>query len=484
MRRIICFLMTMILTTVMTAFPVFAKPEWPSDTGVQSEAGIIMDMDSGAVLWGQNIHKQLPPASITKLLTALVTIENCSLDEEVTFSREAMMRVDSDSGNKLDLAEGDVLTVKECLYVLILQSSNQTANALAEHVAGSIEAFADKMNEKAASLGCQESHFVTPSGLHDDAHLTSAYDMALIARAAFQNEALLEIASTKKSSIPATINNPEGRTFSIEHKLIITEDETSENYYPYAVAGKTGYTLAAGQTLVTYAKKDGRGLIAVTMKSSQRTHYSDTKTILDFGFARFKNLNIAENEIDYVTGDTAAEIGGTSYEPSDLYYDDTAVITLPNDAVFTDAEKRLETELSEDAPAGSIGKMIYTYNDRVIGQAWLMSTSRLAADTQALAEPSQPETEAENSSQQDTLPDTTLSEKTKGGFPAVFIGAGAAVLAAAVIGFVVWRKRQQRLEEERRRRMRERRRQRLQDIGCSEEEFERLLNERRQKHEQ
>ncbi len=91
MRRIICFLMTMILTAVMMAFPAFAKPEWPSDTGVQSEAGIIMDMDSGAVLWGQNIHKQLPPASITKLLTALVTIENCSLDEEVTFSREAML---------------------------------------------------------------------------------------------------------------------------------------------------------------------------------------------------------------------------------------------------------------------------------------------------------------------------------------------------------------------------------------------------------
>ena len=477
MRRIICFLMTMILTAVMMAFPAFAKPEWPSDTGVQSEAGIIMDMDSGAVLWGQNIHKQLPPASITKLLTALVTIENCSLDEEVTFSREAMMRVDSDSGNKLDLAEGDVLTVRDCLYALILQSSNQTANALAEHVAGSIEAFADKMNEKAASLGCQESHFVTPSGLHDDAHLTSAYDMALIARAAFQNEALLEIASTKKSSIPATINNPEGRTFSIEHKLISTEDETSENYYPYAVAGKTGYTLAAGQTLVTYAQKDGRGQIAVTMKSSQKTHYSDTKTILDFGFARFKNLNIAENEIDYVTGDTAAEIGAATYEPSDLYYEDTAVITLPNEAVFTDAEKRLETELSEDAPAGSVGKMVYTYNDRVIGQAWLMSTSKLAADTAAVAEPSQPETEEENSKKQDALPDTTLPEKKKEGLPAVFIGIGVAVLAAAVIGFAVWKKREQRLEEERRR-------QRLQDIGCSEEEFERLLNERRQKQEQ
>ena len=133
----------------------FAKPDWPLDTGCQSEAGIVMDMDSGAVLFAQNIHVQKYPASITKLLTALVVVENASMDDQVTFSHDAVYNVEDGSGNKLQLEEGDVLSVKDCLYVMLLQSSNQAANALAEHVAGSREAFAGMMNETAASLGCR-----------------------------------------------------------------------------------------------------------------------------------------------------------------------------------------------------------------------------------------------------------------------------------------------------------------------------------------
>ena len=152
----------------------FAKPDWPLDTGCQSEAGIVMDLDSGAVLFAQNIHVQEYPASITKLLTALVVVENTSMDEQVTFSHDAVYNVESGSGNKLQLEEGDVLSVKDCLYVMLLQSSNQAANALAEHVGGSREAFADMMNEKAASLGCRESHFVNPSGLNDPEQLTGS----------------------------------------------------------------------------------------------------------------------------------------------------------------------------------------------------------------------------------------------------------------------------------------------------------------------
>lgn len=307
----------------------FAKPDWPLDTGCQSEAGIVMDLDSGAVLFAQNIHVQEYPASITKLLTALVVVENASMDEQVTFSHDAVYNVESGSGNKLQLEEGDVLSVKDCLYVMLLQSSNQAANALAEHVGGSREAFADMMNEKAASLGCRESHFVNPSGLNDPEQLTSAYDMAQIGAAVFGNPTLLEICSTTSATLPPTINNPNGRTYSMEHKLVVTGDSSDENYYPSAVAGKTGYTSLAGQTLVTYAEQDGRRQVAVTLKSTQRTHYSDTKTILDFGFARFKNVSVAENETDYVTGEEPVTIGDETYSPSDLYLDEKAVVTLP-----------------------------------------------------------------------------------------------------------------------------------------------------------
>lgn len=469
----------------------FAKPDWPLDTGCQSEAGIVMDMDSGAVLFAQNIHVQEYPASITKLLTALVVVENASMDDQVTFSHDAVYNVEDGSGNKLQLEEGDVLSVKDCLYVMLLQSSNQAANALAEHVAGNREAFADMMNEKAASLGCRESHFVNPSGLNDPEQLTSAYDMAQIGAAVFNNQTLLEICSATSATLPPTINNPNGRTYSMEHKLVVTDNSDDENYYPSAVAGKTGYTSLAGQTLVTYAEQDGRRQVAVTLKSTQRTHYSDTKTILEFGFARFKNVSVAENETNYVTGDEPVTIGDVSYEPSDLYLDEKAVITLPNDAQFSDADQYLQTEIPASHPEGAVGRIIYTYNDRQIGVAWIYS--RTAVSAAAVSDESSENTEMTESTAS-TGTDTTDSntngtpsdvndgkkdkkplELTRGTWIAV--GIGAAILLVVLI--ISWIMLQRKKEEERMRILREKRRKRLADMGCSEEEFERLVNERK-----
>ena len=455
----------------LTAFPVFAKPDWPADTGVQSEAGIVMDMDSGAVLFAQNIHVQLPPASITKLLTALVVAEHASMDEQVTFSHDAVYNVESGSGNKLGLEEGDVLSVKDSLSVMLLQSSNQAANALAEHVAGSREAFADMMNEKAEALGCRESNFENPSGLNDEAQLTSAYDMALIGAAAFSDPEILEICSAKKATLPPTKNNTEGRTYSLEHKLVVTEDGTSEYYYPEAVAGKTGYTSLAGQTLVTYAVKDDRRQVAVTLKSTQKTHYSDTKTIMDFGFARFKNVGIADNETDYVTGDALVTIGSETYEPGQLYIDKAAVITLPNDAQFVDAQKQLVTDLPSDHPEGAVAKLSYTYNERKIGDAWLFTTREQSVNTAAPL-PSQEEPQTQD-------PQVPDSSGVKIPTPVFIVGGVILVLAAlAAIGFF-WIKKRQEAERQRQLRLREKRRQRLADIGFTEEDFERILEERR-----
>ena len=243
------------------------------------------------------------------------------------------------SGNKNSIEEGDTLSVRDCLYLLLMRSSNQAANALAEHVGGSRDGFVKMMNEKTAELGCENSHFANPSGLNDDTQLTSVYDMALIASAAYKNDTLLTISKDKSYRLPATKNNPDGVTIQPEHKLLITTDTESPNYYPYAVAGKTGYTSIAGQTLVTYAIKDDRRQIAVTMKSTQATHYQDTIALMDFGFLRFKNVNISENETAYTSGDQPVQIGDNSYQPSDLSMDTSAVITIPKDASFADAEK-------------------------------------------------------------------------------------------------------------------------------------------------
>lgn len=460
----------------------FAKPDWPLDTGCQSEAGIVMDLDSGAVLFAQNIHVQEYPASITKLLTALVVVENTSMDEQVTFSHDAVYNVESGSGNKLQLEEGDVLSVKDCLYVMLLQSSNQAANALAEHVGGSREAFADMMNEKAASLGCRESHFVNPSGLNDPEQLTSAYDMAQIGAAVFGNPTLLEICSTTSATLPPTINNPNGRTYSMEHKLVVTGDSSDENYYPSAVAGKTGYTSLAGQTLVTYAEQDGRRQVAVTLKSTQRTHYSDTKTILDFGFARFKNVSVAENETDYVTGEEPVTIGDETYSPSDLYLDEKAVVTLPNDAQFSDADKYLQTEIPASHPEGAVARIIYTYNDRQIGVAWVYSTKAASAPVSAEDGPDNENAGSENTTDAAKTGTSSTADKEKKPLKltkATYIAAGAGVVVLLIAAAVIWFMIQRKQEEERMRVLREKRRKRLADMGCSEEEFERLVNERK-----
>lgn len=461
------------------AMTSYAKPDWPSDTGIQSEAGTVMDMDSKTVIFGQNIHVQKAPASITKLLTALVVIENANLDDMVTFSDDAIHNVEEGAGNKNALEPGDRMTVKDCLYHMLLTSSNQSANALAEHVAGSRDAFVEKMNEKVKELGCENSHFANPSGLNDDTQLTTAYDMALIGTAAYENPVLLEIGSAKSYRLPSTANNPDGVTIKMEHKMLTEGDP---NYYQAAIAGKTGFTSIAGQTLVTYASKDDRKLIAVTMKSTEFTHYQDTKALLDFGFDRFKNIKIAENETSYTTGDQPVELGDSSYEPSDLSIDAGAVITVPKDARFSDAEKSVETKLPENHPLGAVALLRYTYNDRNVGEVYIISSTKAAAEE---AQHSGEGTDETNpAGQEDGKPD---SGKEAGGSilstfkipkQAPWIAMGA-VIAAAVLGFVIIyfkkKREEERMQMEERRR---KRRQRLEEIGCTQEEFERLLEER------
>ena len=177
MKRIFHFLLCLTLVfSLITPFNAYAEATWPDYVPIQAEGGIVMDADTGTVLYGKNIHTAYYPASITKIMTALVVIENCSLDEMVTFSHNAVYNVEAGSSSA-GLDEGDVLNVRDCLYALLLKSANESANALAEHVAGSTEAFAEMMNAKAASLGCQDSHFANPSGLNNPDHYVSAYDV-------------------------------------------------------------------------------------------------------------------------------------------------------------------------------------------------------------------------------------------------------------------------------------------------------------------
>lgn len=466
---------------LMSCITALAAPEWPSDTGVLADIGIAVDADSGAVLFGQGIHELTPPASITKLLTALVVVENSSMDDMVTFSYDAVNNVESGSGNKKNIAEGDKLSVKDCLYLLLLQSSNQAANALAEHVAGSRDAFADMMNEKVKELGCTDgTHFANPSGLNDDTQVVSAYDMAIIAQAAFNNSDVLEISSTKSYKLAPTQNNPSGATCSNEHRLIITDDETSELYCPEAKAGKTGYTSLAGNTLVTYGEKDGRRVISVVLKGQPSPNYFlDGKTLLQFGFENFQNVSIPDNETKYVTGEETVSINGADFQPDELDLESGAVITLPKDAAFSDASMELVTELPEQHPERAVALLQYTYNDRKIGQAYLLakegSLPASSEETGGAAPEEKPGSKTDASDQKNGK---------KGGIalpPLSLPVIGICLLVFAVFLLSAYTLYTKKKEAEELRRRHERRMQRLKEENYTEEEFYELLGREKER---
>lgn len=246
---------------------------------ISSEGAVLMDADTGALLYSKNSETKYYPASITKLMTALLVAERTNLSDTVTFSKAATTNLEAGAVT-LNMTEGDKLTVEQSLYGLMLKSANDVANGLAEHVSGSVSSFAQLMNAKARELGCTNTNFVNPNGLTNSSHYTTPHDMALIAKAAFQNGVVRKVCSTVRYQIPAT-KKAGARTVTMGHKMINSSDS---RYYPGVLGGKTGFTSAAGNTLVTYAEKNGSRLIVVIMKSKS-THYDDTKALLDYGFA-------------------------------------------------------------------------------------------------------------------------------------------------------------------------------------------------------
>ena len=263
---------------------------WPTPPTIESASAILIDAKNGNILYSKKANKKRHPASITKVMTALIVLENCSLDETVTFSYRATHDLEPGS-TTIARTEGEEMTVEECLYALLLQSANEVAQGLAEHVAGSIEDFAVMMNEKAEELGCTKTHFTNPSGLNDDDHYTTCHDMALIMQAAVQNSDFLRIESANSYTIAPTNKHEEETIVAQKHKLV----KSGSDHYDGAVAGKTGYTTQTGHTLVTYAVRGDMELICVIMRSDG-TQYADTRALFDYGFDNFSMKNMADTD--------------------------------------------------------------------------------------------------------------------------------------------------------------------------------------------
>ena len=345
---------------------VSAADYWPEAPETLSPSIIVMEASTGTVLYEKNSEEVHYPASITKILTTLIVLENADLNEVVTFSDAS---IDETEGSGIARDYGEQMTVEQCLYAVMLESANECAYAVAEHVAGSMDAFVDMMNAKVMELGCTNTHFANPHGLHDEDHYTTCKDMALIAQAAYQNETFRIITGTKIYTIPPT-NKHEEETILRNHQEMLVPYRSTKYVYENCVGGKTGYTDAARSTLVTFAEKDGMNLICVVMNTESPNQWTDTTNLFDYCFDNFQALNIAENETEF-TADAGAKSGSLNTNDSFVELDDTAVLVLPKTAEFTDAKAVISYNDEVSNVAGTIS---YTYAGREVGSADIKTT--------------------------------------------------------------------------------------------------------------
>lgn len=344
---------------------------WPAGPEISAEAAILMDANTGVILYAKNIHEKLYPASTTKILTCLLAMENGSLDDMVTFSNEAVFSVPSD-GSNMGMDVGESITLEQCLYGIMVGSANEVANATAEYIGGTIDNFITMMNEKAAELGCTDSHFMNSNGLFDENHYTSAYDLALISCKFFQNEMLCKISNTSRYHFEPTSTQPDDFYLNNKHQLI-----NNEIPYEGIIGGKTGYTNEARQTLVTCAEQNGMKLVCVVFKEESPVQFTDTVELFDYGFQNFQILNISENEEKY-------NIDNVNFFQSDndifgsskpiLSIDTDSYVIVPNMADFSNLDSTIDYNAIGE---NHVAQINYTYNGTYVGSAYV----NLAKDT-------------------------------------------------------------------------------------------------------
>lgn len=269
----------------------------PFDLHLDSQSAILIDAETGKVLFEKNAHLPSYPASLTKISTALFVLENAaSLDIKVTASDDALKIVDrktiEDSpyilekdGALIGLKEEEKISIKNLLYSLLIASGNDAANVIAESVSGSVPLFMEDLNEYLRSIGCMNTVFLNPHGLHHNDHKTTAYDLSIIARRAMKDPLFRKIVSSECYFLSKTNMHPEKKLINT-NKLICKEEDT---YYPYAFGIKTGYTSIAGYNLASIAKKNGRSLIAIVIGGrSQKSRYQDVKALFEAAFSEQK----------------------------------------------------------------------------------------------------------------------------------------------------------------------------------------------------
>ncbi|EES91259.1 D-alanyl-D-alanine carboxypeptidase [Clostridium sp. K25] len=277
MRKIITFISIFIIAFCINAHKTQAIDTPPT---ASADGVVLMDKNTGQILYSKNLDTQYPPASTTKIMTALLTLENSNLNDVVTVGKNAV-NVD---GSKVYLFEGEKLTIKDLLHALLLQSANDSAIALSEHVSGSTKEFVNLMNKRAKELGCKHTNFVNPHGLYDDKHRTTARDLGLILRELSKHDEFKEIATTSMYYINPTNKEAKKRPIWNKDKLV---QKKSKYYYEGCEGGKTGYTIQSKHSFVATATRNNKSLIAILLHDQKHTYWNDVIKLFDYGFNNY-----------------------------------------------------------------------------------------------------------------------------------------------------------------------------------------------------
>ncbi len=398
---------------------------WAQGPHIYSESGIVMDIESGAILYAKNIDDKHYPASITKIMTALVAFENYKLDETVKFTWDDIRFLEYGDAH-IGIKPDEELSMENCLYGMLLASANEVSHAIGAHMEGGYEAFLQEMNDTARELGCENSNWTNTHGLHDEEHYTSVRDMALISSAVFQYDKFREITGTYQHVIPATNITAEERYVHQNHKMLRDWDS---RYYEYCVGGKTGYTDQALSTLVTFATKGDVNLVAVVM----RTHgggnntYADTRAMLDYAFDNFTKVSVTK---DMIGNENIAKVAKDAH------------VMLPTGVSADNLEMKFTAPTEKKDKTGTVA---FTYEGQDVGTVEVTITEDYYNEIHGIEEVRE------------------IKEEKKIKIPfiikllLIIIGVIAATFAALVL-FVVYKRKQ--IEKRRRQRRMEYRRQR------------------------
>lgn len=364
MKKMIMFVSVFFLMLILIFnFSIcFASSELPEIT---AGSAILIDNSTGKILYDKNGHKKMYPASTTKILTAILAIENCNLDDIVSVPYEAIATVPSGYA-VVPLYAGEQLTVFNLLQVMMVHSANDAANVLAYHIAGSIDSFSTMMNNKVAELGLKDTHFCNPSGKQDTNHYSTAYDLAILMQYCMKNSTFRSLAGLKSCTLPET-NKSKERSFSTTNDLLKYDnrDIPSNYYYPYTIAGKTGYTTDAKNCLVSVANKDGFELICVvlsvdTYPNNLSGKFIETKNLFEYGYNNYMIKKFREK--GSVGTSVSVENATEETKNLDLLLSEDITAIIPNNAYNLEYSPEIHLDANILAPISQgqiLGKITY-----------------------------------------------------------------------------------------------------------------------------